>query len=158
MQERKILTLTEVLNLDRRPTLQEMVDLSIEDYTKYLYYKGIIKYIPENLEDYDNWDEYDPECDLVLRLKLPKTNTSLNPNLDKYIDENKLEEYKGVHYLTESGKSFEIEKGFLYVNENKYYYELEINKYAMIDICQIGKDDKTLYWLFSTDVGYLPKN
>jgi hypothetical protein len=53
MQERKILTLEKVLNLDRRPTLQEMVDLSIEDYTKYLYHKGIIKYIPE---DYDLWE------------------------------------------------------------------------------------------------------
>ena len=54
MQNRKILTLEEVLKLDRRPTLQEMVDLSLEDYTKYLYKKGIIKYIPEsgNLEDY----------------------------------------------------------------------------------------------------------
>jgi len=52
MNDRKILTLNEVLNLDRRPTLQEMIDLSIEDYTKYLYQKGIIKYMPENLYKY----------------------------------------------------------------------------------------------------------
>ncbi|MCL2311537.1 MAG: hypothetical protein FWC41_03450 [Firmicutes bacterium] len=78
MQNRKILTLEEVLNLDRRPTLQEMVDLSKEDYTKYLYYKGIIKYIPENLEDYqDNTNDkndlecFDPEDDIVLDLKNP---------------------------------------------------------------------------------------
>ena len=60
MQNRKILTLEEVLNLDRRPTLQEMVDLSIEDYTKYLYEKGIIKYIPESgsAYDYKSYDQY----------------------------------------------------------------------------------------------------
>jgi len=37
MKERKVLSLEEVLNLDRRPTLQEMIDLSTEDYIKYLY-------------------------------------------------------------------------------------------------------------------------
>ena len=83
MNDRKILTLNEVLNLNRRPTLQEMVDLSIEDYTKYLYKKGIIKYMPEKLKDYvepDCYDfiDYDPDDDIVLELK--------NPNGSELID------------------------------------------------------------------------
>ena len=79
--ERKALTLSEVLNLNRRPTLQEMVDLSDEDYTKYLYHKGIIKYIPENydlLEEFGsklitNGEEltknYIPQNDIVYQLR-----------------------------------------------------------------------------------------
>ena len=79
--ERKIKTLNEVLNLNRRPTLQEMVDLSVEDYTKYLYYKGIIKYIPENIYEYKDPNDNDsiyfkpgcyyPEEDIILELKNP---------------------------------------------------------------------------------------
>ena len=73
MKNRKILTLNEILSLDRRPTLQEMVDLSIEDYTKYLFEKGIIKYIPESgsVVDYEpkNNKDYYPFDDIVLRLK-----------------------------------------------------------------------------------------
>jgi hypothetical protein len=74
MKERKILTLEEVINLDRRPTLQEMVDLSNEDYVKYLYHRGIIKYIPEsgNLEDYEHNDDdnrYNAYYDPVIELK-----------------------------------------------------------------------------------------
>ena len=48
MQRKKILSLVEVSELDRQPTLQEMVDLSEKDYAIYLYKKDIIKYIPEN--------------------------------------------------------------------------------------------------------------
>jgi len=87
MQNRKILTLEEILNLDRRPTLQEMVDLSVEDYTKYLYYKRIIKYMPESGNakdyepDYDDWNDYYPDNDVVLELN--------DPNLDEGILDNR---------------------------------------------------------------------
>jgi len=78
MNNRKILTLNEILSLDRRPTLQEMVDLSIEDYTKYLYAKGIIKFIPESGSAYDYEDipdenniiNYDSVDDIILELNL----------------------------------------------------------------------------------------
>jgi len=71
MQERKILTLNECLELNRPITLQEAVDLSLEDYTKYLYYKKIINYIPESLDKYVNEHntDYDPELDIVLSIK-----------------------------------------------------------------------------------------
>ena len=52
-----------------------MVDLSEKDYAKYLYAKGIIKYIPERLEDYEVVDEYDgyyPKVDIALELKNPR--------------------------------------------------------------------------------------
>ena len=55
MNNRKILTLEEVLNLKERPTLQMMVDLSVEDYTKYLYHKGVLKYIPQNCKITECW-------------------------------------------------------------------------------------------------------
>ena len=66
MQNRKVLTLQEVLELERQPTLQEMVDLSLEDYAKYLYEKGIIDYAPEILVDYCKGKEYKPSYDVVL--------------------------------------------------------------------------------------------
>jgi len=72
MQDRKILTLNECLELKRQPTLQEMVDLSIEDYKQFLFAKRIIKYMPDRLEDYVAVDEYDgyyPHLDIVLELK-----------------------------------------------------------------------------------------
>ena len=131
MQDRKILTLEEVLNLNRKPTLQEMVDLSIEDYTKYLYYKGIIKYIPESgtvwnyVEDKLNeWGcniEYDPNDDAILYLKgdvidewdslenSPKLNESLN-----IIEE-------GVVYIEGNRKiNYLINEETIYILHDKY--------------------------------------
>ena len=154
MKERKILTLNEVLNLNRRPTLQEMVDLSLEDYTMYLYKKGIIKYIPEDLMEYDNWDDYDPWDDLVLMLKLPDE----DHNLYEYYDENDLDVWTDRFILNESEGGFKRERGFFYFNENKYYYDLELTHNGIIHICQIGKDGKTLFDVLSTSVGYLTKN
>ena len=74
MNNRKILTLDEILSLDRRPTLQEMVDLSIEDYTKYLFEKGIISRIPdfENGEDMNDLSKKElknyNDCEFVLNI------------------------------------------------------------------------------------------
>ncbi|MCL2311725.1 MAG: hypothetical protein FWC41_04445 [Firmicutes bacterium] len=83
MQNRKILSLEEVLKLDRRPTLQEMVDLSIEDYTKYLYHKGIIKYIPEECNAmYYMEDDYDPNDDVIYSLIHEIENSSLSESCD----------------------------------------------------------------------------
>jgi len=85
--KRKTLTLNEILNLNRIPTLQEMVDLSVEDYTKYLYHKGVIKYIPENIYNYQNNpddenDFYFPDEDIVLELKNPNGSENINGIID----------------------------------------------------------------------------
>jgi len=111
MQERKILTLEEVLNLDRRPTLQEMVDLSIEDYTKYLYEKGIIKYIPEsgNVDDYEYDGNYHPDDDIVVLLKYPGFG-ELEADLW----------YPTVEQLNETFEGEDVEECMIYVNDKGY--------------------------------------
>ena len=137
MQDRKVLTLNEVLNLDRRPTLQEMVDLSIEDYTKYLYQKGIIKYMPEKLEDYEptNDNDYDPDCDVVLELHNPKLEE--NYDLDNRIcpcfwdfnssEENMLNESLGTFFeeinlplISKNGREFVY--SYSKDEDNDYFY------------------------------------
>jgi len=112
MQNRKILTLEEVLKLNRRPTLQELVDLSIKDYTKYLYHKGVIKYIPEcgtvwnyvedELNEWGNNKNYDPNNDAILTLK--------NDVVDEYesLDEDS-ELYESLSV---------IEEGVVYIDGN----------------------------------------
>jgi len=130
MQNRKILTLEEVLNLNRRPTLQEMVDLSIEDYTKYLYEKGIIKYIPESgdLWDYNDDDDYFPGYDPVLRIK----EHDFYSNFDD-------EDYKSTEQIYEELDDT-IDKGYLYVNNEKYYYNIYND--CGIQIFQINSNGK----------------
>lgn len=118
---RKRLTLEEVLKLNRRPTLQEIVDLSLEDYVKYLYHKGVIEYAPELMVNYlnfleqddaeyndsydiilDNLENYDPCVDIILALN----NFNYKSVIDK--DERELiyveyEKYEGnkvsEHYI-----------------------------------------------------------
>ena len=132
MNNRKILTLEEVLNLNRRPTLQEMVDLSVEDYTKYLFEKGIIKYIPE---DYDLWeydyeeDNYYPENDMLLKL-------------DEDYGKNEPDNCGGLRpegFILNESEGWNdpriIEKGVVYVNGKEVEYKIN----------NINEDDT--YWI-----------
>ena len=73
MQERKIKTLQEVLGLERQPTLQEIIDLSLEDYAKYLYHIGVINYAPEVFMDYWNYTD-DVEDDYSYSIVSNNTN------------------------------------------------------------------------------------
>jgi hypothetical protein len=134
MQNRKILTLNEVLNLDRRPTLQEMVDLavnSIEDYTKYLFEKGIIKYVPENLEDYylceseRNGSKYDPSDDLIL--DFINKDYYIKDYDDYYIHENNncIIEFDENDFLNENENGFVDEIGIVNINGKDYNYIIE---------------------------------
>ena len=132
MNNRKILTLEEILQLDRRPTLQEMVDLSVEDYTKYLFEKGIIKYIPENIllenVSFNNTDYNDP----VIRLR------NVDWRNDIYDERGFTDEE-----LKETNKELEIdiiESGEIIVNENKFFYELDSD--GWMSIYQIHSDGK----------------
>ena len=115
---RKILTLHEVLNLDRRPTLQEMVDLYIEDYTKYLFEKGIIKYMPKNLQEYKpiikesigHCDILDYDYDIVMQLSDPKYDISIE-DFDENLNDPEINRYSDV-----------IEEGVVYYNNKEYRY------------------------------------
>jgi len=120
MQERKILTLNECLELNRPITLQEAVDLSLEDYTKYLYCKKIINYIPESLDKYvseKNEDfMYRPEFDIILKLK----GFNFDDDDDDDIELNEEE-------IVDDEIDPEIENcepiyGFIYLNERKFNY------------------------------------
>jgi len=129
MQNRKKLTLEECLKLKRQPTLQEMVDLSVEDYTKYLYYKGIIKYIPENLADYEPVDEYDgyyPCNDIAFQLKNPYYEEILEEYLNSD-DEDELNESNEDEFdssLYPEWKWCEPIRGIVEANGKKYQYSL----------------------------------
>ena len=133
MQNRKILTLEEVLELDRRPTLQEMVDLSVEDYTKYLYKKGIIRYIPEsgNLEDYeqDENDEYDfyyPQNDVILELRNGEAKEWYGGVYPCYWDEYDKEDYQLNESLRNSLDEYNVT---LYgVDGTEYIYSYSIDE------------------------------
>ena len=140
MQNRKILTLEEVLNLDRQPRLQEMLDLSPEDYIQYLYEKRIIKYIPESgyLEDYvpENHWGYNIENDIVTILT--DYDISLNDMMTEdevweMIDENKknfskkfqkdvLNETLNVEDYNNGFIKCEEEIGSICVNGKEYQY------------------------------------
>jgi len=131
MNNRKILTLNEILSLDRRPTLQEMVDLSDEDYCKFLFERGVIPFIPEdfNLEVFEELDEYyGTYNDIVWKLnhKDLSKDEGFNPNhygfgyYDKYYDE------EFVDYVINESLTEDMEKGVLYDkfgNEWSYNYE-----------------------------------
>ena len=137
MKDRKILTSHEVLNLDRRPTLQEMVDLSIEDYTKYLFEKGIIKYIPESGSAYDYEDipdennhiTYNQLGDPVLSLQADDYYIEIgsrdarqcywmdNYNLNESKNGDKNKENKIINV---NGKTYEY-----YLDEQHYHYRLK---------------------------------
>jgi len=135
--ERKALTLNEVLNLNRRPTLQEMVDLSVEDYVKYLYCKGIIKYMPENIYEYKddiNDIEYNARYDPGLYLR------KFDYKYD--IDDTKGLNDKELKDLNEELEFDIIEKGIIYVNEKKFYYELESE--GWLSVYQIRPDGKKI--------------
>jgi hypothetical protein len=126
--ERKTLTLNEVLNLNRKPTLQEMVDLSVEDYVKYLYHRGVIKYIPEN---YDLWeyefidnDDYQTQMDIVHKLRSPYYGEE-DPD-DEFGDWDKPEGFT-LNESEEWDNPNIIEKGILYVNGKEVEYDITIN-------------------------------
>jgi len=157
MQERKILTLEEVLNLDRRPTLQEMVDLSIEDYTKYLYHIGAIKYIPEsgNLKDYEpdnDWD-YDIELDTILELKQPDYHISFDESMTEDEIINELKD-ANIKFLMKEGISKKLceffcvvydksmrakkEEGNIYIKNEKYGYY--VNGENFLHIFNVNSD------------------
>ncbi|MDR2834410.1 MAG: hypothetical protein LBV67_11915 [Streptococcaceae bacterium] len=135
MQNRKILSLNEVLNLDRRPTLQEMVDLavnSIEDYTKYLFEKGIIKYVPEsgsvenyNLDENDISDYYCPSGDIIILLKNDEIGEGETCECvwDEYI---KTDEYRLNESYLESYDSGEYNK-LLEYNGKEYIYSYSMD-------------------------------
>jgi hypothetical protein len=138
IQNRKILSLNEVLNLDRRPTLQEMVDLavnSIENYTEYLFEKGIIKYLPENLEDYEAIDgEYNSDQDIVLELMNPEFKSWINKNYLNELNENCNGEWtnEDEKELIELEKKCtenpicEEENGIVYINGEEYEYNINV--------------------------------
>ena len=58
MHNRKILTLNECIELERPITLQEAVDMPLDTYKEYLYHKGILRYLPEKLEEYVTENKY----------------------------------------------------------------------------------------------------
>ena len=121
--ERKIKTLNEVLNLNRRPTLQEMVDLSVEDYVKYLYCEGIIKYMPESgdLWDYMAIDDKDYHVGEDIIFKIKDNNLVFD---DEFDDEDVLSEEK----IIEAFNGQETENGILYgIYGKNYHYFMEKN-------------------------------
>ena len=130
MQNKKNLTLDEDLKLDRQPTLQEMVDLSEKDYTKYLYCQGIIKYIPERLEDYEVVDEYDgyyPKVDIALELKNPRWEILLEEQRNSDDEElNESEDDKNLVNLYPDWKDCEPTYGIVEdVNGKRHQYYLD---------------------------------
>jgi len=124
MKNRKILTLNEILSLDRRPTLQEMVDLSIEDYTKYLYHKGIIKYIPEsgsvNTKESYQFGGYDVTDDLIVYLKE-------GLKIKELVEGKEYEvlEFEESEILNEDENGFIGEIGTVIINEKEYNYMID---------------------------------
>jgi len=159
MNNRKILTLEEVLNLKERPTLQMMVDLSVEDYTKYLFEKGIIKYIPESgsVEDYrdpegykynsddelPDWEpDYSPTSDLIVYLKKPDCVIKETKHFIEF-DENEI--------LNESENGFVGEVGVVNIYGKDYNYVIDDFDMSLYKIDEDG--DKNV--LRSGFVGYL---
>jgi hypothetical protein len=143
--ERKIKTLNEVLNLNRRPTLQEMVDLSDEDYVKYLYHKGVIKYIPENYDlwefdsGFDEWNEYITQRDIVYTLRSSYYGEDDPDDEFGYWDVsegftlNESEEWKNPNI---------IEKGIVIVNGKEVEYDItNDNKITIYEKYSDGKRD-----------------
>jgi hypothetical protein len=145
MKERKILTLEEVINLDRQPTLQEMLDLSMEDYTKYLYHRKVIKYIPENydLHNYKsaNYWDYDVENDMVVLLKNPEydyffdesiteeelieiDNDLIKENVEK-AQEDLLNETLTIEEYNKIFAQNEEEKGYIFIKDKKHEYHID---------------------------------
>ena len=127
MQERKVLTLTECLKLGRPLTLQEAVDLPLNTYKNYLYARGILRYLPERIEEYITENRYD---------YIPENNTDYDPSQDIVILLNGFEFddiIPNEEYLTEEVKErmrmedeecdYEPETIYdvLYVNEQKLY-------------------------------------
>jgi hypothetical protein len=147
-KERKILTLKEVLMLNRRPTLQEMVDLSNEDYTKFLYCRGVIPYIPENCDlwefEFDTSQNYEPDEDPVLLLK--------DSDYQEYYHRTELLN-KPLYESEEWNNVNIIEKGILYTKgrgEIEYVITQE-------DTILYEKDSKNRYlepWYFKTKNWY----
>jgi len=133
MNNRKILTLNEILSLDRRPTLQEMVDLSDEDYCKFLFERGVIPFIPEdfNLEVFEELDyKYGTFNDIVWNLN---HHDNSNPENDCLYGVNYYDKITNEQYvLNESLFEKEpIEKNVTiydkFGNEFMYSYEKEID-------------------------------
>ena len=146
--ERKIKTLNEVLNLNRRPTLQEIVDLSDEDYARYLYGKGVIKYIPEsrNINDYkpiEENDDYYPEYDPALEIKSPDFEFNFDVDSKAWLSDEQ---------LNEDLNDDVIERGIVQVNDKKYYYD--IWECGWTTIYQIRSDGKK-HRILSGEIGYM---
>ena len=158
MHNRKILTLNECLELERPLTLQEAVDLPIDTYKEYLYYRGILKYLPEKLEEYvtenDEYDDYHPEVDAVLRFKDSNFSERLLEDLDvkhKRIAENCL--WDGQGYTL---KKDDYEDGIININGKDYNYCLETaGKYpGKVGIYKVDEFDEKiqhafdLFWVY----------
>lgn len=126
MQERKTLTLNECLELERPLTLQEAVDLPLDTYKKYLYHRGILRHLPENLEDYvyDGGNDYNPEDDYVLKLK----NISYVKTIDEDLSDEEWSEEDEIEYQ-------KIEKQ---LQESSEYNEPVTFEYGIVNIH--GKD------------------
>ena len=154
MENRKILTLNEILSLDRRPTLQEMVDLSIEDYTKYLYHKGIIKYIPESgsvvnyepIRDIDGYCDYVSGRDLILDIKKGFKTKKLIEG-----EEYELLEFEEDEILNEDENGFIGELGTVIINEKEYNYVIDDFDVTFYEI----DDDGDKFTLKGGFLGYL---
>ena len=123
MQERKILTINECLELKRPLTLQEAVDLPINTYKEYLYHLGVIKYIPENLLNYVSEktedDRYDPKLDVILALKGFEFEFDEISEEENKLNEEKQEEWRAAN--KEEIDSWETVYGTIFVGEREYF-------------------------------------
>ena len=135
--KRKVLTLNECLELERPLTLQEAVDLPLDVYKEYLYHRGILRYLPEKLEEYitenkyeyiaendkDNDTDYDPSIDIVLDLK------GFEFDLDDFkLQEN--EENDDIEYeqIDEDCDLYiDITEPIIYVNDQEFNYMIDKN-------------------------------
>ena len=152
MKDRKILTLHEVLNLDRRPTLQEMVDLYIEDYTKYLFEKGIIGRLPDFEKGEDIWSlnkkerkDYN-DCEFVSNI------IDTRSNMEELYDEDYHHTYSRKEIKEELSNS--IENGILYVNEEEFQYIIKNNNKYELSLYTI-KENGDYVWMAGGFVDYM---
>ena len=132
MENRKILTFDELIKLDRRPTLQEMVDVSDETYCKYLFHKGIIPHIPKN---YDLINEFAhiPTNDYVLQADI--VNQLRQSWYGEDEPDNDTTEFDAGFNLTESQEWNNpniVEKGILLVNGLELEYTVDIDNYLTV--------------------------
>ena len=166
MNNRKILTLKEVLNLDRKPTLQEMVDLSIEDYAKYLFNNGIINYAPEILVKYLEQEKYEDSDGIVLNFKkyVPHKDNILVLNCSDYepmFDRDRCEtltkkERANEYYMTlwNVPDDFELYTSEQWNNPNIIEKGVLINRYGVEVEYSIDNENKIIFYEKNLDGKY----